>query len=436
MTSPTDTRRVRLGLESLSERIVPATHFRAVAQDIGGTSLVKVYNEDGNLARTIAPYGSNFTGGARVATGDVTGDGIDDIVIATGPGGGPELKVYDGATGNVVRDFFAYEPSFRGGVNVAAGDVNSDGKADIVTGTGTGGGPNVRVFDGTTGDLLDSFFAYEDSFRGGVNVAAGDVTGDGKAEVVTGTGFGGGPRVQVFDALTAAEVGNFFAYDASVRGGVTVGAGDLTGDGKAEVVTGTGPGGGPNVKVYDGATGNVNASFYAYDAAFVGGVSVAVVHANGANEVMVAPGPGPNGYVELFDGNGVGIDRFLPFPGFWGGVATGQGVATADAPFGKVFAMPVVLTSPGGGGGTPADDGNGGDVFGNGDSGYVPPIDTGYIPPIDTSVTSTDPGTTSTDTGSVASSVPWYLDPYYDYPWYYGPGYGGYWDPVDPVPGA
>src|SRR5262245_15940974 len=141
MTSPTDTRRVRLGLESLSERIVPATHFRAVAQDIGGTSLVKVYNEDGNLARTIAPYGSNFTGGARVATGDVTGDGIDDIVIATGPGGGPELKVYDGATGNVVRDFFAYEPSFRGGVNVAAGDVNSDGKADIVTGTGTGGGP-------------------------------------------------------------------------------------------------------------------------------------------------------------------------------------------------------------------------------------------------------------------------------------------------------
>ncbi|HJZ60311.1 MAG TPA: hypothetical protein VKE74_35535 [Gemmataceae bacterium] len=45
-------------------------------------------------------------------------------------------------------------------------------------------------------------------------------------------------------------------------------------------------------------------------------------------------------------------------------------------------------------------------------------------------------GNGATDTGSVGSSVPWYLDPYYDYPWYYGPGYGGYWDPVDPVPGA
>src|SRR5688572_7820028 len=172
MTSPTNTRRIRLGLESLSERIVPAAHFHAVAQDIGGTSLVKVYNEDGHLVRTIAPYGSNFTGGARVATGDVTGDGIDDIVIAAGPGGGPELKVYDGATGDVARDFFAYAPDFRGGVTVAVGDVNADGKADIVTGTGIGGGPHVRVFDGSTGGLLDSFFAYEDSFRGGVNVAA------------------------------------------------------------------------------------------------------------------------------------------------------------------------------------------------------------------------------------------------------------------------
>lgn len=203
MTSPTNTRRIRLGLESLGGRIVPAAHFHAVAQDVGGTSLVKVYSEDGHLVRTIAPYDSNFTGGARAATGDVTGDGIDDIVIAAGPGGGPELKVYDGATGNVARDFFAYAPDFRGGVNVAVGDVNTDGQADIVTGTGIGGGPNVRVFDGSTGGPLDSFFAYEDSFRGGVNVAAGDVTGDGTAEVVTGTGFGGGPRVRVFDALTA-----------------------------------------------------------------------------------------------------------------------------------------------------------------------------------------------------------------------------------------
>ena len=93
-------------------------------------------------------------------------------------------------------------PAFTGGVFVAAGDVNGDGCADIVTGAGAGGGPHVRVFDGRTGTETHGFFAFAPAFTGGVRVAAGDVNGDGHAEIIIGAGPGGaarGPRVRPVD---------------------------------------------------------------------------------------------------------------------------------------------------------------------------------------------------------------------------------------------
>jgi len=50
-----------------------------------------------------------------------------------------------------------------------------------------------------------SFFAYP-GFTGGVRVAAGDLTGDGLADIVTGVGPGAGPHVKVFDRSTLSEV--------------------------------------------------------------------------------------------------------------------------------------------------------------------------------------------------------------------------------------
>jgi hypothetical protein len=71
----------------------------------------------------------------------------------------------------VIRSFFAYGAGFTGGVSVAAGDVNGDGKADIITGAGPGGGPHVRAFDSVTSLELLSFFAFEPGFAGGIFVS-------------------------------------------------------------------------------------------------------------------------------------------------------------------------------------------------------------------------------------------------------------------------
>src|SRR5262249_41587799 len=124
------------------------------------------------------------------------------IVTGPGPGGGPDVRVFDEATRTLKFDFFAYDASFVGGVRVAVGDVNRDGVPDIIPGAGPGGGPHVKVFDGRTGAVLYSFFAYAPVFAGGVFVAAGDYNGDGFADIVTGAGAGGGPHVEVFSGRT------------------------------------------------------------------------------------------------------------------------------------------------------------------------------------------------------------------------------------------
>src|SRR5439155_224923 len=118
------------------------------------------------------------------------------LAVGADAGGGPNVKVYDPATGAVLANFFAYAANFTGGVTVAAGDVDNDGRADIVTGAGPGGGPHVRVFSGANpAQVLIEFFAYAPNFGGGVFVAAGDTNCDAKADIITGAGPGGGPQV-------------------------------------------------------------------------------------------------------------------------------------------------------------------------------------------------------------------------------------------------
>jgi hypothetical protein len=269
-------------------------------------------------------YTDGFTGGVRVATGDVTGDGVADIVTGAGPGGNTHVKVFDGVSGSTVRSFFAYA-GFTGGVYVAAGDVSGDGVADVVTGAGEGAPPHVKVFDGATGAELRSFFAYGGGFTGGVRVATGDVTGDGRADIITGAGPGGAAHVKVFDGATGAEVRSFLAYGSGFTGGVYVAAGDVNGDGIADIVTGAGAGGPPHVKVFDGATGSEIGSFLAYPAEFTGGVSVAVgdVDGDGLADIVTGAGPGSvGGHVRVFSGRNLALlaSFFAYDPSFTGGV--------------------------------------------------------------------------------------------------------------------
>jgi hypothetical protein len=276
----------------------------AVGAVVNGSEVRVVDVDTGAAVRTLVPYGPDFKGGIDVALGDVTGDGVPDVVTAAGLGGAGHIKVYDGLTGAEVYSFFAYDPSFRGGAFVAVGDVNGDGRADIITGAGFGGAPNVKVFSGKDLSVLASFFAYDASFRNGVHVAAGDVNGDGRADVITGAGTGGAPHVKVFDvAHGLAVLQSFYAYAPNFFGGVFVGAGDGDGDGKADIITGAASGGSGHVVVFSGATGAELDSFFAFSPNARDGVTVAGVDPRQTGRALVATGQGAGspGIVKLFD---------------------------------------------------------------------------------------------------------------------------------------
>jgi hypothetical protein len=143
-------------------------------------------------------------------------------------------------------NFYAFPVGFTGGVRVAAGDVNGDGRADVIVGAGPGGGPHVRVFSGATGAELLSFFTYDANYSGGVYVASGQVVGGGGAEILVGTGGDYDPIARVFSP-SGALLAESLAYPSGFTGGVRV-AVAVNANGAAQLITGAGPGGGPQVR--------------------------------------------------------------------------------------------------------------------------------------------------------------------------------------------
>jgi len=191
--------------------------------------LISIYAENGTLRTSFRPYGDAYTADLSLAVGDVDGDGDTDFVTGAGPGSTPLVRLFEADGQPLGSGFNAYDGQFRGGVQVAVGDVNGDGRDEIVVGAGPGGGPHVRVFN-RYGRNYTSFFAYDSRFRGGVQVAVGDVNGDGRDEIVTGAGPGGGPHVRVFNLYGRPLGPGFFASDPNGRAGVRVATFDVNGD--------------------------------------------------------------------------------------------------------------------------------------------------------------------------------------------------------------
>ena len=245
----------------------------------GAEPLVKIFNSQEKLLRQFLAFDRDFKGGLNIAVSDLDGDGRAEIIAVAASAGRGEVRIFDGQ-GRLSRSFLVAGPNWRGGLSVAAGDFSGDREREIVVGFSAGQEPQVRIFS-AEGRLISVFLAYEKDFRGGVQVAAGNLDGrqDGnKTEIIVAPGAGRDPEIRIFDNRAVLK-SRFLAFGRNWRGGVNVAAGDINDDGLAEIIASARPGAAPHVRVFDLA-GIVLESFYAWPEDFKGGVNIGIIQVN------------------------------------------------------------------------------------------------------------------------------------------------------------
>ncbi len=263
---------------------------------------VRVYSNDGTLRGQFYAYPKNLAIGVRVAVCDLNGDGRDEIVTVPGPGYIPQVRIFAvNGTRILSMQFWALNGNTKIGASIACGDLDGDGKAEVVIGSSIRGG-RVTIHR-MTGSRTANFYPHGRPFTGGLRVAVTDANGDGKRDVVVTTETGT-PQVVYFTARGKLLRRSVFPYARSFRKGVNVAVGNLDGEFGEEVMFAPERSAQPRVKVYAGD--RKVAEFDAYNKTFSGGVRIASgdVDGDGVDEIITVPASRAAAKVRLFTMSG------------------------------------------------------------------------------------------------------------------------------------
>lgn len=225
--------------------------------DQKGTN-ISIYDQKWNL---INNFTIDYKNPISITTGDLYSNRRDKIIIGSSSGYKPEVSIYD-ISGNLLNKFLVYGENFRGGVNVALCDPDGDFNNEIVVTAKTGGGPHVRIFN-KDGKLKGQFFAGKTSFRGGLNISCGDLDKDKKDEIVLSPMQDDEPMISIYDA-NGEIIMNFLSYANDLRKEIKTQVIDINADYEKEIITYIGTGAKSHIRIFN-MNGDLIKQFFAYE---------------------------------------------------------------------------------------------------------------------------------------------------------------------------
>lgn len=295
----------------------------------------------GSGQRLMTLFDGHFPGGASVTAGDTDGDGVDEYVVGAGATGGPQVEVYK-QTGRKVASWFAFDRRTTAGLFVAAGDLDGDGQAEIAVGPNDGFRPEIEVYH-ADGSLLGTVTAFEASYTGGVRVGIIPSHNGQSGQIIAASGAGRDQEVRLFSWPQLKVVTSWSPFGANVAGnGLNVAGAWSPTFGEPVAVVAADRGRSPIVFVYGLTSRRLLAAWQAYPSSVKTGLSVAVRD----DLVFIGPGPGGGPEVRRFTIRGHDAISTYVFPSTYrGGVRLAatvlDGVATS-----LVVPMNVSLAAP------------------------------------------------------------------------------------------
>ncbi len=290
-----------------------------IAPGPGAGTVIGVYNTKRKLfEQTWFAFGGNFPYGVELAVGNFDKDRKEEIVTAVASVGAPEVRVYE-ANGKQKSYFFAYDRSFTGGVRVAAGDFDNDGRDEIATIPGPGGGPQVKIFE-MDGKLIKSFMALDGNTNAGATITAVNWDGKGADEIAVAPGDGA--EVMVYNASSGSKITSFIPYGSSFNQGMRMSAAKLSKKKNAQSVITVQADGSSFIQAFQrsgsSSASQVQPGFYGFVQSFNGGstLSAGDLTQVGADRIIVGSNGGRQSTVQIYTNNGKTLkDTIFPFGG-------------------------------------------------------------------------------------------------------------------------
>jgi peptidylprolyl isomerase len=262
------------------------------------------------------------------------------ITDDAGWGSTSTVRLVDPSTGAVVSQFDAFEPGFQGGVQAVLADLDGNGRNEVIATSGRGRRAEWRVFSqDTNGDYVQTASGrpFGSDWKGGLSLAVGDFNGDGKADLAVSKAMGDG-EVRVFrgtgrpNGFEATPWRTIRPFEASFLGGSNLAAADLgtfangavvdagKQDSRAELIIGSGPTGEAVVRTYDlsGAQPKVISTLQPFASGFSGGVTVSTgrYDADGIHDLIMASGRRGGSVTEIYSGRAGAPSRLARYAAF------------------------------------------------------------------------------------------------------------------------